>query len=91
MTLSITTGATTLSITTLSITTLIITTPSINDTHHKINSAQRIKCHTVVCCDYFNVMQSVVMLNVVMLGVVILNVVLLSVLVPNCTLHSKRM
>jgi hypothetical protein len=49
-------------------------TLSINDTQH--NS---IEWHYAKCCDYLNVMLSVVRLNVVMLSVVRLNIVMLSV------------
>ncbi len=41
-----------------------------------------IECNYTECCDYLNIMLSVVMLKIVMLSVVRLNVVMLSVVAP---------
>jgi hypothetical protein len=55
----------------------LVETLSINDTQHNI-----IDYHYAECCDYLNVILSVVMMNVVMLSVIMLNVVMLSVVTP---------
>ncbi len=56
-----------------------VTTLSTNGTQHR-HSAEQFECHYSECCDYLNVMLSVVMLNVVMLSVVMLSVVMLKVI-----------
>jgi hypothetical protein len=52
------------------------------DIQHNSIEFHYAECRYAECCDYLNVMLSVLMLNVVMLSVVMLNVVMVSVVAP---------
>jgi hypothetical protein len=52
------------------------------DIQHSSIECHYAENHYAECCDYLNVMLSVIMLNVVMLSAVMQNVVMLSVVAP---------